>query len=146
MVIVRLAGEVQRAIGPMRVTLTLRNGEAADVETVGPFEMNHTPGLRRPVLDGLQVGVTRHRTATLPMNTHVELRRAIATDELSLARAALASKDPARRADAVHAAGRALAFDPGSNDAAELVATLIVEPPPCCLRSRPRRSRPRRLD
>ena len=42
-VIVRLAGEVQRAIGPMRVTLTLRYGEGADVETVGPFEMNHTP-------------------------------------------------------------------------------------------------------
>jgi len=59
----------------------------------------------------------------------VELRRTIATDELALARAALASRDPARRADAVHSAGRALAFDPGSNDAAELVTSLLVEPP-----------------
>ncbi|HEX7836281.1 MAG TPA: hypothetical protein VF469_02395, partial [Kofleriaceae bacterium] len=42
---------------------------------------------------------------------------------------ALASGDPARRGDAVHAAGRALALDPESAEAADLVTQLIVEPP-----------------
>jgi hypothetical protein len=42
-VIVRLAGEIQRMLGSVRVTLNLRFGEGAAVETVGPFEMNHSP-------------------------------------------------------------------------------------------------------
>jgi hypothetical protein len=42
-VIVRLAGVIQRMLGSVRVTLHLRYGEGASVETVGPFEMNHSP-------------------------------------------------------------------------------------------------------
>ena len=48
---------------------------------------------------------------------------------MARARQALASGDPARRGDAVQAAGRALALDPESAEAADLVTALIVEPP-----------------
>jgi len=59
----------------------------------------------------------------------LERRRELAAAQVVRAREALASGDPARRAAAVHAAGRALALDPESTDAADLVAQLIVEPP-----------------
>jgi eukaryotic-like serine/threonine-protein kinase len=59
----------------------------------------------------------------------LERRRELAAAQLARARDALASGDPARRADAVHAAGRALALDPESSEAADLVTSLIVEPP-----------------
>jgi serine/threonine-protein kinase len=58
-----------------------------------------------------------------------ERRRELAAAQVARAREALASGDPARRADAVHAAGRALALDPESAEAADLVTALIVEPP-----------------
>jgi serine/threonine-protein kinase len=58
-----------------------------------------------------------------------ERRRELAAAQVARARAALASGDPARRADAVHAAGRALALDPESAEAADLVTSLILEPP-----------------
>jgi serine/threonine-protein kinase len=59
----------------------------------------------------------------------LERRRDLAAAQVARARDALASADPGRRADAVHAAGRALALDPASTEAADLLAALIVEPP-----------------
>ena len=59
----------------------------------------------------------------------LERRRELAAVQVARARQALASDDPARRGDAVHAAGRALALDPESVEAADLVTALIVEPP-----------------
>jgi serine/threonine-protein kinase len=59
----------------------------------------------------------------------LERRKQLAAQQVDRARAALASGDPARRGDAVHAAGRALALDPESTEAADLVTRLIVEPP-----------------
>ena len=59
----------------------------------------------------------------------LERRRSLAAEQLAEARAALTSNDAARRGDAVHAAGRALALDPESVAAADLVTQLIVEPP-----------------
>jgi eukaryotic-like serine/threonine-protein kinase len=59
----------------------------------------------------------------------LERRRELAAAQVVRAREALSSGDPARRADAVHAAGRALALDPESDEAADLVAAMIVEPP-----------------
>jgi eukaryotic-like serine/threonine-protein kinase len=59
----------------------------------------------------------------------VEARRRIVALELSEARDAIASGEPARRAEAMQAAGRALALDPKSREAADLVTTLILEPP-----------------
>jgi serine/threonine-protein kinase len=59
----------------------------------------------------------------------VERRRALAAEQLDAARAALAHADPAERASALAAAGRALALDPESKDAAALVTQLMLEPP-----------------
>jgi len=59
----------------------------------------------------------------------LERRRTLAAGEVVRARDALGSGEPGRRADAVHAAGRALALDPESIEAADLVAALLVEPP-----------------
>ena len=57
----------------------------------------------------------------------VERRRALAAQQLEAARAALAAGE---RATAVHDAGRALALDPESIEAATLVTELIIAPPP----------------
>jgi serine/threonine-protein kinase len=58
----------------------------------------------------------------------MERRRALAVGELAVARAAFDSRDPEQRATAMRTAGRALALDPSSRAAAELVASLMVEP------------------
>lgn len=59
----------------------------------------------------------------------VERRRAVAAEKLATARAAFESGDPSRRAEAMRAAGHALALEHTSEDAAALVSRLIVEPP-----------------
>jgi len=64
--------------------------------------------------------------AYLDGDRDVEQRRALAASVLTSARTALADGD---RAAAIQRAGRALALDPESTEAAELVTSLIVEPP-----------------
>jgi eukaryotic-like serine/threonine-protein kinase len=59
----------------------------------------------------------------------VEARRGLAKDVLANARAILDAGDADERARAVRLAGRALALDPGSTEAAQLVTQLILEPP-----------------
>ncbi len=59
----------------------------------------------------------------------LERRRDLASTQLASAREALDSGDPTRRGEAMQAAGRALALDPDSRDAATLVSALILEPP-----------------
>jgi serine/threonine protein kinase len=59
----------------------------------------------------------------------IERRRALASGELAVARIAFESEDPEQRAAAIHSAGRALALDPSSTEAAALVTRLMVEPP-----------------
>lgn len=59
----------------------------------------------------------------------VERRRALAADKLATARAAFESNDPNRRAEAMRAAGHALALENTSEEAAALVSRLIIEPP-----------------
>ncbi|HWO17963.1 MAG TPA: serine/threonine-protein kinase [Kofleriaceae bacterium] len=59
----------------------------------------------------------------------LEHRRRIAAQEVSAAREALASGQAARRAEAMKAAGRALALDPESRAAADLITALMLEPP-----------------
>jgi serine/threonine-protein kinase len=56
----------------------------------------------------------------------LEQRRLVAGEELVAAHAALAAND---RAEAMRAAGRALALDPRSSGAAQLVSSLMIEPP-----------------
>ena len=58
----------------------------------------------------------------------LERRRTKSAEELARARELIG--DPARRAEASQHAGRALALDPESREAAALVTRLIVEPPP----------------
>src|SRR5262249_34662499 len=53
----------------------------------------------------------------------------LAAEQLKAARAALASNDDDARANAVRRAGRALALDPESVEAGELVTSLMLEPP-----------------
>lgn len=57
-----------------------------------------------------------------------ERRRELAATWLGKARAALAADEVGRRAEAMHSAGRALALDPESGEAAELVTRLMLEP------------------
>jgi eukaryotic-like serine/threonine-protein kinase len=57
----------------------------------------------------------------------LERRRALAADHLTIARKAL--RDPATRSVAGQAASRALALDPESAEAAQLVTQMILEPP-----------------
>jgi serine/threonine-protein kinase len=59
----------------------------------------------------------------------VARRRARAAEQLAIARQALTSGDVSRRAAAMRAAGYALALDPESQDAVELVTHLMLEPP-----------------
>jgi len=64
--------------------------------------------------------------AFLDGDRDIERRRTMAHDLLWNARHSL---DEGRRADAMRAAGRALALDPDTPGAAELVTTLMLEPP-----------------
>jgi serine/threonine-protein kinase len=88
---------------------------------------------RRPTARELANRVQRYLDGYLD----VERRRALAAEQLSIARAAFESNDPNRRAQAIRAAGHALALEPTSSEAAALVSRLIVEPPAV---------RPRELD
>ena len=63
----------------------------------------------------------------LDRDRKLEHRRELAAEQLALAREALAG-GPERRADAVYAAGRALALDPDS-EAADVLRSLLVAPP-----------------
>ena len=67
--------------------------------------------------------------AYLDGDRDLERRRALADEQLESARDALASNSEDGRASAMRRAGRALALDPESKAAAELVSTLLLEPP-----------------
>ncbi len=58
-----------------------------------------------------------------------EQRRKLAAEQLALARATLEEGGADSRTTAIRRAGRALALDPESAEAAQLVTSLIVEPP-----------------
>jgi eukaryotic-like serine/threonine-protein kinase len=59
----------------------------------------------------------------------LERRRQLAAEQLASAREALVSDAADARATAMRKAGRALALDPESRDAAALVSSLLLEPP-----------------
>ncbi|HVK84268.1 MAG TPA: serine/threonine-protein kinase [Kofleriaceae bacterium] len=67
--------------------------------------------------------------AYLDGDRDLERRRVIAEEQLASARAVLAGGDADRRATAMRRAGRALALDPQSEEAAALVSSLLLEPP-----------------
>ncbi|HWO26501.1 MAG TPA: serine/threonine-protein kinase [Kofleriaceae bacterium] len=71
-----------------------------------------------------------HRVqAYLDGDRDIERRRSLAVQQLRSAREVLASNDPDRRSTALRRAGRALALDPESEGAGELVSSLLLEPP-----------------
>jgi len=129
-----LAGEPVHARGPNALQTTV----TGDVVTA--------PGKRRPEraippeLDALCTAMlalepgerpTARRAAErveayLDGDRDVARRRTMAVDLVWNARAALGE---GRRADAMHASGRALALDPESSEAAELVTGLMLTPP-----------------
>jgi serine/threonine-protein kinase len=67
--------------------------------------------------------------AYLDGDRDVERRRAMAAEQVVAAREALDQDPKGGRATAVRRAGRALALDPDSADAATLVTSLLLEPP-----------------
>jgi serine/threonine-protein kinase len=67
--------------------------------------------------------------AYLDGDRDVERRRAMAAEQLDAARKVLKDDPKDGRAAAVRRAGRALALDPESGDAASLVTALLLEPP-----------------
>ena len=81
--------------------------------------------LARPTARELAERVQRY----LDGDRDLEARRTLVAAHLVRARTALASGDPERRAEAMQAAGQALALDQASGEAAQLVSGLIVEPP-----------------
>ncbi len=84
-----------------------------------------TDPVERPPIEAIATGIQRY----LDGDRDLEHRRALAAIELASAHAAFASGDEARRADAIRAAGRALALDPKSHDAATLIGSIMLQPP-----------------
>ncbi len=82
------------------------------------------PGAR-PSARELAAGVESY----LDGDRDLERRRRLALDQLADARAALASGDASRRAEAIRAAGRAFVLDPDSDDACALLTRLTVAAP-----------------
>jgi len=67
--------------------------------------------------------------AYLDGDRDIERRRALSSTQLESARTALEEGGPEAHAAAMRRAGRALALDPDSEDAAALVGKLMLEPP-----------------
>jgi serine/threonine-protein kinase len=79
----------------------------------------------RPTAADLAERVERY----LDGDRDLERRRELSAEWLAKARAALSADEVGRRVEALQNAGRALALDPESNDAAGFFAHLIAEPP-----------------
>jgi len=129
-----LAGEPLHPRGPTAVASTIGN------------EANPSPAKRRPdrgvppELDALCVSmvamdpsarpnarrVAERVQAFLDGDRDIVRRRAMANDLVWVARNAM---NEGQRAEALRAAGRALALDAESNDAAEIVTALMLRPP-----------------
>ena len=129
-----LAGESLHPTGREAITSTLaRPGDsparrkperhiAPELDAVCVAALAEDPA-RRPTARELAERVQRY----LDGDRDLERRRALAAEQLAIARAAVL--DPARRSEAGQAAGRALALDPESAEAAKLVTPLVLEPP-----------------
>ena len=129
-----LAGEPLHPRGPTAVASTVGN------------EANPSPAKRRPdravppELDALCVSMVAMEPGTRPTarriaeriqayldgDRDIARRRTMAVDLVWVARAAM---NEGHRADAMRAAGRALALDVESQEAAEMVTTLMLRPP-----------------
>ena len=131
-----LAGESLHRRGTAAIASTLSSPQQApakrvpardiapELDAVCYAALAEDPELR-PTARALADGVQRY----LDGDRDLEARRRVAAEQLALAQAAVDSGNPEARATAIHCAGRALALDPASTEAARLVTALIVEPP-----------------
>jgi serine/threonine protein kinase len=129
-----LAGESLHPVGHKGIAATLSNptqsplerkparGIAPELDAVCVAALSEDPGAR-PTARELAERVQRY----LDGDRDLERRRALAAEQLSHAREAL--RDPSRHSEAGQAATRALALDPDSTEAAQLVAKMMLEPP-----------------
>ena len=135
-----LAGEPLHPRGEAAVGSTLARPQASPMQTrQGKGGADSVP----PELDALCMAALSEDSQARP-NAHelaeavqdyldgdrdVERRRQLAAQQLAAARDALASDAADARSTAMRRAGRALALDPESADAAQLVSSLLLEPP-----------------
>jgi len=122
-------------------------GPSALASTLGPIERSpavRNPGRVPPELDLLCVDALAPDPSSRPTakqladrvaryldgDRDLERRQVLAATWLAAAQEALSSDEVGGRADAMQLAGRALALDPESAAAAELVSRLMLEPPP----------------
>jgi serine/threonine-protein kinase len=129
-----LAGEPLHPRGEAALASTLTTPQEAPARRVA--ERKQIP----PELDGVCFDSLAEEPAARPSareladrvqayldgDRDLERRRALANAQLNDAREALAADD---RATAMRRAGRALALDPESTEAASLVTSLLIEPP-----------------
>ncbi|HEY5948646.1 MAG TPA: serine/threonine-protein kinase [Kofleriaceae bacterium] len=129
-----LAGEPLHPVGREAITSTLaKAGDsparrkpqrtiAPELDAVCVAALAEDPNAR-PTARELAERIQRY----LDGDRDLERRRLVAAEQLALAREALA--DPLRHSEAGQAASRALALDPESTEAAQLVTQMVLEPP-----------------
>ena len=131
-----LAGEPLHPRGEVALATTLTSPQSAPAKRAS--ERTVPPELDSACFDALAEDPAARPSARmladrvqayLDGDRDLERRRTIATEELAAAHAALESNEAEARATALRRAGRALALDPSSREATELVTQLIVEPP-----------------
>ncbi len=131
-----LAGEPLHPRGQHAVGSTLGHAQAWPAQRKGddsvPPELDALCAMAlsedpaaRPTVHDLAEGVQ----AYLDGDRDFEQRRRLAAQQLASARDALQSGESDARSTAMRRAGRALALDPQSADAAELVSSLLLAPP-----------------
>jgi eukaryotic-like serine/threonine-protein kinase len=132
-----LSGEPLHPRGEAALASTLTRPQEAPATRV-PESRNIPPELDAVCFDALAEDAAARPTAReladrvqayLDGDRDLERRRALADAQLQSAQDALASHSPTGRADAMRRAGRALALDPESAEAAQLVSRLMLEPP-----------------
>jgi serine/threonine-protein kinase len=130
-----LAGERLHAKGQV-LTSTIRGTETSAAKRAPDRAVP-------PELDALCVAATQLDPAKRPSarelgdriegfldgDRDIEARKRIVAVELEHARAALASGEVGRRVEAMQSASRALALDPKSREAADIVTSVILQPP-----------------
>jgi eukaryotic-like serine/threonine-protein kinase len=129
-----LAGEPLHPLGNAAIASTLQGGVECSPSKRAPAR-NIAPELDAACLAALAEEPARRPTArvlatrvqaSLDGDRDLDRRRALAAESLAEARSREAAGD---RVQAIRAAGRAVALDPESRDAAELATALILTPP-----------------
>ena len=131
-----LAGEPLHPRGEAALGTTLTQPQEAPTQRAG--DRTIAPELDGVCFDALAEAPGARPTARelanriqayLDGDRDIERRRALSSTQLESARTALEEGGPEAHAAAMRRAGRALALDPDSEDAAALVGKLMLEPP-----------------